>query len=71
MSEMMSNAPVCYALAQAHFNPVAAMAKYVDQVQDRLRREGYPLFEPQQITHLIVSGTGPDQADSKIAHTLS
>ncbi len=48
----MSNAPVYYALAQAHFNPVAAMSKYVDQIQDRLRREGYPLFEPQQVTHL-------------------
>src|SRR5262245_49029180 len=52
MSEKMSNAPVYYALAQAHFNPVAAMTKYVDQIQDRLRREGYPLFEPQQFTQL-------------------
>lgn len=71
MSEMMSNAPVYYALVQAHFNPVAAMVKYVDQVQDRLRREGYPLFEPQQITHLVVSGAGPDQAEPQIAHTVS
>ena len=46
----MSNAPVYYALAQARFNPVAAMSKYVDQIQDRLRREGYPLFESQQVT---------------------
>ena len=52
----MSNAPVYYALAQAHFNPVAAMAKYVDQIQDRPRREGYPLFEPQQFMQLIVPG---------------
>ena len=36
MSEKMSNAPVHYALAQAQFNPVAAMAKYVNEVQDRL-----------------------------------
>lgn len=71
MSEMMSNAPVYYALVQAHFNPVAAMVKYVDQVQDRLRREGYPLFEPQQITHLVVSGAGPDQAEPQIAHTVA
>ena len=58
MSEKMSNAPVYYALAQAHFNPVAAMAKYVDQIQDRLRREGYPLFEPQQFMQLVVPGPG-------------
>lgn len=61
MSERMSNAPVYYALAQAHFNPVAAMSKYVDQIQDRLRREGYPLFEPQQVTHLVVPGPGQTQ----------
>ena len=61
MSEKMSNAPVYYALAQAHFNPVVAMAKYVDQIQDRLRREGYPLFEPQESTQLIIPGQGQAQ----------
>lgn len=68
----MSNAPVYYALAQAHFNPVAAMSKYVDQIQDRLRREGYPLFEPQQITHLVVPGPGQSQqTEPQITHTFS
>ena len=68
----MSNAPVYYALAQAHFNPVAAMSKYVDQIQDRLRREGYPLFEPQQVTHLVVPGPGQAQpAEPQITHTVS
>lgn len=50
----MSNAPVYYALAQAQFSPVAAMAKYVDEVQDILRREGYTLFEPHSVTQLQV-----------------
>lgn len=68
----MANAPVYYALAQAHFNPVAAMSKYVDQIQDRLRREGYPLFEPQQVTHLVVPGPGQaQQAEPQITHTVS
>ncbi len=65
----MSNAPVYYALAQAHFNPVAAMATYVDQIQDRLRREGYPLFEPQQFMQLIVPG--PGQAQPQIQQAVS
>jgi len=65
----MSNAPVYYALAQAQFNPVAAMSKYVDQVQDRLRREGYPLYEPQQVTHLLVPGPGQaQQVEPQITH---
>jgi len=70
----MSNAPVYYALAQAHFNPVAAMSKYVAQIQDRLRREGYPLFDeqPQVVTHLVVRGPGQaQQVEPQIAHTPS
>jgi uncharacterized protein (TIGR04255 family) len=72
VGQRMSNAPVYYALAQAQFNPVAAMAKYVDQIQDRLRREGYPLFETQQVTHLVVPGPGQAQpAEPQIAHMVS
>ncbi len=68
----MSNAPVYYALAQAHFNPVAAMAQYVDQIQDRLRREGYPLFEPQQLMQLVVPGPGQAQSqEPQIQQTVS
>ena len=72
MSEKMSNAPVYYALAQAQFNPVAAIAKYVDEVQDLLRREGYILFEPQQVTHLQLSAApGQAPAEPQVAHTSS
>lgn len=71
MSARMSNAPVYYALVQAHFNPVAAMGKYVDQVQDNLRRQGYPLFEPQQVTHLVIPVPGQDQAEPTIGHEQS
>lgn len=72
VSKRMSNAPVYYALAQAQFNPVAAMAKYVDQIQDRLRREGYPLFEMQQTAHLVMPAPGQVQpAEPQIAHMVS
>ena len=65
MSERMSNAPVYYALAMVKFNPVAAMAKYVDEIQDHLRREGYTLFEPQQITHLQFTVSPNSQAPNE------
>lgn len=72
MSERMSNAPVYYALAQAQFNPVAAMAKYVDEVQDSLRREGYTLFEPQQVTHLqLTAAPGQSVPEPHVAQTTS
>lgn len=67
MSEKMSNAPVYYALAQAQFNPVAAMAKYVDDVQDLLRREGYTLFEPQEVAQLqFITSAGQAAAEPKV-----
>ncbi len=67
----MSNAPVYYALAQAQFSPVAAMANYAKQIQDRLRHE-YPLYDEQQVTHLVVPGPGQaQQAEPQIAHTVS
>lgn len=69
MSDRMSNAPVYYALAQAQFNPIAAMATYVDQVQDRLRREGYPLYEPHRATRLVVPGSGQEEARIELAES--
>lgn len=56
MGKKMSNAPVYFALVQAHFNPIAAMAKYVNDIQDRLRREGYPLFNEHKVTQLTIPG---------------
>ncbi len=50
MSEKMRNAPLYYTLAQAQFNPVAAMTKYINKIQDRLRIDGCTLFEMQKIS---------------------
>lgn len=72
MNLRLSNAPVYYALAQVRFNPVAAMSKYVGQIQDRLRHEGYPLYDPQQVTQLVVPGLGQaQQVEPRIMQTES
>ena len=72
MSEKMANAPVYYALAQAQFNPVAAMTKYVGEVQDILRRDGYTSFEPQQVAHLqLTAAPGQASSEPQVAHTTS
>lgn len=52
MNKKMSNAPVYYTIAQAQFNPIAAMANYINDVQDKFRHEGFTLFETQKIKHL-------------------
>ncbi|MGF1528703.1 MAG: TIGR04255 family protein [Candidatus Competibacterales bacterium] len=56
MDNTMPNAPIYYALAQAKFNPVLNMSRYVDEVQDELRRLGYTLFEQTEHNHLHISG---------------
>lgn len=59
MAAKLANAPVFYALAQARFNSIAAMPKYVVEIRDRLRREGYPLQQEQQLTQLLLPAAEP------------
>ncbi|MGP3131689.1 TIGR04255 family protein [Serratia marcescens] len=49
---VMSNAPVYYALAQAKFNPIAAIAKYINDIQDVFRKKGFTIFEMHEGTQL-------------------
>lgn len=72
MPTKLSNAPVYYALAQAQFSPVPAMHKYVDEIQDRLRRLGFTLFEPQQFTQLQIQGEiGGVMGEPQLTHTMA
>lgn len=48
MSVKLAKPPVYYALAQVKFNPVALMPKFAGEIQDRLRRSGFPIFESEQ-----------------------
>ena len=52
MSVLLKNAPVYYALAQAKFNPVAAMAKYSTDIQEMMRRAGFTVFEVEDIQNV-------------------
>ncbi|WP_320150621.1 TIGR04255 family protein [uncultured Tolumonas sp.] len=62
----MANPPVYYALAQVQFNPIAAMSKYVDEIQDLLRIKGYTLFEAQ--TSIQLQLLSPNQAPTQAQH---
>ena len=50
MGQKMSNAPIFYTLAQIRFSPVLGMAKFVSEIQDRLRVE-FPIFAPSKEGH--------------------
>ncbi len=60
-AERMANAPVYYALVQIKFTPVAAMAKYVPEIQDALRVEGFPLFDVDNTTRLKFEVKNPNE----------
>ena len=41
MSKKSTNPPVFYTIVQAQFNPIAAMVNYINEIQDKLRFDGY------------------------------
>lgn len=53
MKGKLSNPPVYYTIAQAQFNPIAAMANYVNELQNSFRLQGYTLFDQEKVTQLI------------------
>ncbi len=44
MGEKMKNAPVYFTIAQVRHNPVLRLGAYADEIQDRMRKAGYPDF---------------------------
>lgn len=63
MSLPWRNAPVFYVLAHIQFNAIPAMAKYADEIADRLRKIGYP--DPQEEKQIVLSfGVAPDGSPS-------
>lgn len=49
----LSNPPVYYTIVQAQFNPIAAMANYINELQNSFRLQGYTLFDQEKISQLI------------------
>ncbi len=42
MGRKMKSAPVYFTVAQARFNPILTLDSYAPQIQERLRKEGFP-----------------------------
>lgn len=58
--EKLSQSPLIYVLAQVRIGAILQMAEYVPQIQERLRKEGYPLFREGEIREVRF---GPEQPD--------
>lgn len=46
MSEKMTNAPVYYVIAQVRHNPILSLGTYAADIQERMRKVGYPDYRP-------------------------
>ncbi len=44
MGEKLKNAPVYFTIAQIRHNPVLRLGAYTEEIQDRMRKVGYPDF---------------------------
>ena len=63
MGEKWNNPPVFYTLAQIKFNPIAQMEEYVPELQDRLRRIGYPDYQPEHKIEVAIRKSASPQPD--------
>jgi len=52
MGKKMKNAPVYFTLAQVRHNPILRLAAYIPDIQDRMRKAGYP--DHQQSSTLVL-----------------
>lgn len=63
MSKKSITPPVFYTIAQAQFNPITAMANYIDKIQDKFRLDGYTRFEAQKIPQLQFNPSAQGKAE--------
>jgi len=62
MGEKMKNAPVYFTIAQVRHNPVLRLGAYGDEIQDRMRKIGYPDFKRGvAMAFSLMSQVGEDQ----------
>ena len=65
-SQKMNNAPVYYVLAQARHNPVLQLDPYLPEIQDRMRKAGYPDHQASVTLEVEINFSGGEgQPDAK------
>lgn len=73
ISKKMRHAPVYYTIAQVRHNPVLRLATYAPEIQDRMRKAGYPDYRPGKslIINLMQQPTdGSTQPQGPVAETI-
>jgi uncharacterized protein (TIGR04255 family) len=59
MARKMTHAPVYFAIIQARFNPILALDSYAPQIQEHLRKDGFPDVERGALAKLSLNLATP------------
>jgi uncharacterized protein (TIGR04255 family) len=59
----LSNPPILLVIAQVRFSSVLQMSKFIPEIQERLRTQGFPKFRPAQQQNLLIGPPGTPPAN--------
>lgn len=62
MGTKMKNAPVYFTIAQVRFNPILALESYAPQIQEHLRKQGYPDAQKGLLATVNLTLSAPTEA---------
>ena len=64
MARKMTHAPVYFAIVQARFNPILALDSYAPQIQERLRKHGFPDAQKGVLATLNLNLAAPTEGSA-------
>lgn len=64
MPKKMTHAPVYFTIMQARFNPILALDSYAPQIQERLRKHGFPDVEKGVLATLNLNLSAPAEGST-------
>ncbi len=63
--EKLSKSPLVYVLAQVRIGAVLKMEDYVPQIQEQMRKVGYPLYRPSEVREVHFGADKTDMTTTK------
>jgi uncharacterized protein (TIGR04255 family) len=64
MGTKMGHAPVYFTIVQARFNPILALDSYAPQIQERLRKHGFPDVKKGFLATINLNPAAPTEASA-------
>jgi uncharacterized protein (TIGR04255 family) len=64
MGTKLKSAPLYFTLAQVRFNPILSLESYAPQIQERLRKEGFPDAQKSLVATINLNLNVPSESES-------